>query len=132
MSERTGTCLYCRERFSKENTYIAYGGALFCSMDCLREWTMEYKAPHGIDNVLENYEVRSSSETGDTVESKSSSEISTESRRAGYRLEAEFKCFQSDEYLWLDATPVADSGRVKFRSEYCPECGALHWTECVQ
>ena len=135
MREPNAKCLNCREGFWKSETYVAYGGGVFCSMDCLREWTAENKAPSEIDEVIANYEVRPSSETDENeeaAEAKSSSEISTESRRAGYRLEAEFECFDSDEYLWLDATPIADADQVKFRSETCPECGAFHWTGCAQ
>lgn len=136
MSEPNAMCLHCRERFWTSSTYVAYGGAVFCSMDCLRWWTAEHKEPSEIDEVIANYEVRLSSEPEDeqdeTVETKSSSEVSIESRRAGYRLEAEFECFDSDEYLWLDATPIADADQVKFRSEACPECGAFHWTGCAQ
>lgn len=137
MTRTSGTCLNCRDKFSIDSKYIAYGGAMFCSMDCLTEWAYEYKnSEPGIAQVEEEYEVRNpnadtcASEDSDP-ETKSSSEFSTESRRAGYRLEAEFECFEIDEYLWLDATPIADAGEVKFRSDRCPECGAIHWTGCA-
>jgi len=59
----------------------------------------------------------------------STSEPSREARRAGYRLEAAFECFNTNQLLWLSATPVVDGEQIKFRSEQCPECGSNHWTE---
>lgn len=129
MSRTTGKCLECRETFPLSDSHLAYGGGVFCSMDCLSEWTVEHKDESKIGDVAEEFEVRGSSDQEDEQEG---SETSTESRRAGYRLEVEFECFEIDEYLWLDATPIADADEVKFRSESCPECGAYHWTECAQ
>ena len=42
-------------------------------------------------------------------------------------LRASFFCFEKDDHVFLEADPVADSDRIKFRSERCPFCGNNHW-----
>ena len=58
-------------------------------------------------------------------------EPSETARRAGYRLEAAFECYNTKQFLWLPAMPVIDGDEIKFRSEQCPECGSNHWTKPV-
>lgn len=137
MTRENGMCAFCGCDFPLEITHITYAGLLYCSKDCIVEMALEDKdTPEGVREVENNYEVRLAEEPKacpvDEVDGPedhtSSSEVSTESRRAGFRAEAEFECFDTDQYLWLDATPIADSDEVKFRSERCPECGNIHWT----
>ena len=54
----TGKCLYSGEEFSLESRHIAYGGALFKSIEKLAAWTVENKKPGEFDTVAEEYEIK--------------------------------------------------------------------------
>jgi len=47
------TCLYCEEDTAHRDTYVTYGGVIFCDYDCLAHWYVEAEVSTSISEYVE-------------------------------------------------------------------------------
>jgi hypothetical protein len=50
------TCTYCKADTADRDTYVAWGGFIWCDLDCIAKWVVENKWRFDADEKIEKIE----------------------------------------------------------------------------